>query len=335
MGRHGGGSRSDGSRRSSSRSGGLRSSRTSVSRNSTQSFSGCYNRSYYYKGNYYPYYTTDPSFGVKKSFTVTKTVFTIIITVQFLAMITSMTIFSGSSIISIGGKVDGNPQRIKIIDEIDLLTPSEEEKTLSLLHQVYEKSGMPVTIITDDFEWKQNYSDIQIYSEELYYAMGMEETAMVILFTREDIGSFTDWEFDIYCGDDTVRCLSDDTFDPLVSSFYKSMANQDLYYALDYSWNTIMEELAKKTFPSFLLYIILFYAVILFIIFKISFSINKKRKHAEKYFHEHPEMLNNQPMTLYSECPGCGAQNTTMSETCSYCGSVLKLTDGNITFVKP
>ena len=40
-------------------------------------------------------------------------------------------------------------------------------------------------------------------------------------------------------------------------------------------------------------------------------------------------------MTLYSECPSCGASNTAQSETCSYCGTLLKIGDGNVKFVGP
>jgi hypothetical protein len=48
-------------------------------------------------------------------------------------------------------------------------------KIVELFDEVYEESGMPVTLYTDDFKWKAHYSSLEVYSEELYYAMGMDE----------------------------------------------------------------------------------------------------------------------------------------------------------------
>ena len=73
----------------------------------------------------------------------------------------------------------------------------------------------------------------------------MDETAMVILFTQEDIDGVVDWEYDMYCGDDMVKCLSNGTFDELVDTFQKSMEKKNLYYALDDSWNLVKKDLAK------------------------------------------------------------------------------------------
>lgn len=334
MGRHGGGSRSGGSRSRSSSSRSHSGSRSRGSSSSVKSsktpFRGCYNRSYYYRGRYHPYYTTDATFGTNSGFNVFKLIIAIFITIHMLLMLCTM----GFSMISFGSKVDGNPDRIAIVDNIDILTPDEENKTLELLHDVYDKSGMPITIITDDFTWKDYYANIETYSEELYYTIGMDETAMVILFTQDDVGDFIDWEYDVYCGDDTVNCLSDETFDEFLDIFQKSMSKQDLYYALDYSWNAVIEDLAKTNVnPAgipVLIFILCFYSI--FYIFL--FGGNRKKKQAAKYFKEHPEMLNTEPMRLYSECPNCGASNTAMSETCPYCGSILKLSDANVVFVK-
>ena len=226
MGRHGGGSRSGGSRSRSSSSRSHSGSRSRGSSSSVKSsktpFRGCYNRSYYYRGRYHPYYTTDATFGTNSGFNVFKLIIAIFITIHMLLMLCTM----GFSMISFGSKVDGNPDRIAIVDNIDILTPDEENKTLELLHDVYDKSGMPITIITDDFTWKDYYANIETYSEELYYTIGMDETAMVILFTQDDVGDFIDWEYDVYCGDDTVNCLSDETFDEFLDIFQKSMSKQ-------------------------------------------------------------------------------------------------------------
>lgn len=332
MGRHGGGSRSGGSRSSGSRSGsGSRGGGSSV-RTSKTPFRGCYNRSYYdRRGCYHRYYTSDVNFG-KKSGWNAGTIFALIfITIHMLIMIGGF----AAGIVNFGKKVNGDVSRIKIVDTVDVLTAEEEEKTRSLLIEVYQASGMPVTVYTDTFEWKQHYTSLEVYSEELYYQMGFDENAMIILFTTDNSTTFYDWEYDIYCGDETTACLSDDAFDKLLANFQKGMATQSLYQALEYSWNSVMGDLAKTTvnwsgLPAVIM-ILAFYGIFYFAILGSS----KKSNDAYRYFKENPDKYEPTPMTLYSECPSCGASNTDQSETCSYCGTLLKIGDSNVKFVKP
>lgn len=61
----------------------------------------------------------------------------------------------------------------------------------------------------------------------------------------ESNDDFYDWEYDIYCGDETITCLSDDVFDELLNNFQKGMASQDLAKALNYAWRTVIDDLAK------------------------------------------------------------------------------------------
>ncbi len=58
------------------------------------------------------------------------------------------------------------------------------------------------------------------------------EDAMIILFTVGDNADFYDWEYDMYCGDDTIKCFSDEAFDTLLENFRKGMAKQDLSLSL-------------------------------------------------------------------------------------------------------
>ena len=325
MGRHGGGSRSGGSRGGSrSRSGsGSRSGGSSGIRTSKKPFRGCYNRSYYHRGRYYPYYTSDPKFGTKKGILFSNIVSILFLTLHMLFMVGGACI----ALIHVGEKVDGNPERIQIMDEIDILSPQEEDKLIDLFYDIYDKSGMPITLITDDFEWKEHYENIEPYAEELYYGISMDEAAMLILFTQADVNGFTDWEYDMYCGDDTVKCLSDATFEKLLDTFQKSMAKQDLYYGLDYSWNAIMNDLAKTSFDPSFGYIMAFLLFLYGMMYYFTLNTCIKRRNAVKYFSKNPEMLNPQPMMVYNECPNCGAPNSTMAETCPYCGSVLRLSN--------
>ncbi|MDD6656073.1 MAG: TPM domain-containing protein [Lachnospiraceae bacterium] len=331
MGRHGGGSRSGGSHRSSSsRSSGGSRSGGSGSRTSSKPFAGCYNRSYYDRsGRLHTYYTSNKNFGTKSAWNF-GIIFTLIfITCHMLIMLAAF----GSTLISFGSKVSGNPDRIYIEDTANVLSDQEEQDVLELLKDVYDASGMPVTVYTDDFSWKDHYDSLEIYSEELYYGIGFDEDAMIILFTVDNSNDFYNWEYDIYCGDDTTKCLSDATFDALLDNFQKGMASQDLAKALEYAWNSVMDDLAKTRIHwsqlPVLVFILLFYAIFYFAIL----GGTRKQNAAYKYFKANPEKLSNTPMTLYSNCPSCGASNAAQNEVCPYCGRLLKISGGNTKFV--
>lgn len=78
------------------------------------------------------------------------------------------------TLFNFGGKVDGYSSRIFIEDNSNLLNEEQEEKILNLFYKVYEKSGMPVTLYTTNFDWRNYYNSIETYSEELYYKIGMD-----------------------------------------------------------------------------------------------------------------------------------------------------------------
>lgn len=334
MGRHGGGSRSGGSHRSSSsRSGGgsRRGGSGSRVRTSKTPFRGCYNRTYYdRRGRVHILYTDNKDFGTKSGWNVGKIIMLVFVTLHMCFMIASV-IFSS---ISLGNKINGDSKRIMIQDNADVLTEQEETKILQLLHQVYEKSGMPVTVYTDDFSWKEHYTSLEVYSEELYYRIGIDEDAMIILFTEDDSTNFYDWEYDVYCGDDTEKCFSDAVFDDFLENFQKGMAGQKLSLALQYSWNAVMDDLAKtkvdKSLIPALLSILVFYGIFYVAIL----ASMKKQNDAYRYFRDNPEKFSEQPMVMHSECPNCGASNSEQAEVCPYCGTLLKISDGKATFVK-
>ena len=334
MGRHGGGSRSGGSSRSSSSrsSGSSRGGRGSGIKTSSRPFAGCYNRSYYDRfGRLHTCYTNNAEFGTKSAWNFGIVFALVFITCHMLIMVGAF----GSMIVDFGGKVSGNPERIFIKDNANLLTDQEEQSVLKLLKDVYDVSGMPVTVYTDDFSWKNHYDSLEVYSEELYYGIGFDEDAMIILFTAENDDGFYDWEYDMYCGDDTTKCLSDATFDTLLNNFQKGMASQNLAQALDYSWKSVMDDLAKTKINGSGIFILVFLLLFYGLFYAAILGGTKKQNAAYRYFKKNPDQLSNNPMTLYSDCPNCGASNATQNEVCPYCGSLLKISDGNTKFVKP
>lgn len=230
MGRHGGGSRSGGGGGGSRSGGGSRGGGGSSSRSSSRPFQGSYNRSYYdRRGRYHSYYTTNRNFGTSSGSNIGLIFALVFVTFHMCVMLSG---FVGSGI-HFGGKVNGEISRIGIEDNADILSVEEEMAIIKTFQKVYDASGMPITLYTDDFSWMNHYNSLEVYSEELYYSMGFEEDAMVILFTAEDLDGFYDWEYDMYCGDDTEKCFSDDAFDTVLANFQKAMAQEDLVKALD------------------------------------------------------------------------------------------------------
>ncbi len=249
-----------------------------------------------------------------------------------LTMVTSLVVTSTE----FSGKVEGDKSRIFIEDNADLLTDSEEQEILALFHEVYEASGMPITLYTDDFSWKNYYKSLEVYSEELYYQSSLDEDAMLILFTADCVNGFDDWEYDMYCGYDTTKCFSDAAFDKLLSNFQKAMAGQNLAKALDYAWNSVMNDLGKTKMNAegilMLPFLLLFYGIFYYVILGNTGKANA----AYKYFKENPDKLSMTPMTtIYSVCPNCGAANDTGGANCQYCGSLLKMQEGNTQYVNP
>ena len=333
MGRHGGGSRSGGcSSSSSSRSSGGSRGGGSGTRTSSKPFVGCYNRSYYDRaGRLHTCYTSNEDFGTKSAWNVGIIFALIFITGHMLIMVGAF----GATMFDFGGKVSGNPDRIFIEDNANVLTDNEEQDILELLKEVYDASGMPVTVYTDDFSWKSHYNSLEVYSEELYYRIGFDEDAMIILFTADNSDGFYDWKYDMYCGDDTTKCLSDATFDKLLNNFQKGMASQSLAKALDYAWNSVIDDLAKTKVTWSEIPILVFLALFYGVFYAVLLGGTKKQNDAYRYFKQNPDKLSNKPMTLYSDCPSCGASNAMQSEVCPYCGSLLKISDANVEFVKP
>lgn len=367
MGRHGGGSRSGGSSRSSRSSGGSRSGGSST-RSSSSPFVGGYNRSYYdRRGRYRSYYTTDRYFGTKSGWSVGIIFALIFITVHMCVMLFG----SLSTSVFLGRKVNGDVSRIFIEDRANILNAAEEREVIELFQEVYDKSGMPITLYTDDFDWKDHYYSLEAYSEELYYKIGYDEDAMIILFTQEEEDDFVDWEYDMYCGDDTIKCFSDESFDLLLSNFQKAMSRQDLAEALDYAWNSVIDDLAKIKISGYAVIITLALGAFYSIFYIAILSGVKKQNEAYKYFKENPDQLSsdtvysNVPSTpstpsygyssnttsyngyssgttytapestsqkMYSRiCNSCGISSDGTEKVCSFCGAILDAKNNNST----
>lgn len=334
MGRHGGGS-SGGGRSSGGRSGGGSRSggRSSGVKTSDRPFRGAYRRSYYRRGRYYHFYTNNPNYGTKSGWNFGTIVILLFITFHMIAMCSGMLLSS----IDFGSKVNGDRNFIRIEDNIDILTYEEEDEVLELFQKIYDKSGMPVMLYTDNFDYQDYYYSIENYSEDLYYNRTMAEDSMIILFTCEEVdngaGIKNEWKYDFYCGDDTMDCLSDAEFDKLLDNFQKMMYRDDLVEALDYSWNSIMDDLAETELSFALLPIVLFLVFFYGMFYVAILSGVFKQNAVYKYYKEHPEELSMQRCTgdeeIYPEpffeitCPNCGARITSDNKTCRYCGTNL------------
>lgn len=329
MGRHGGGSSRGGSHGHSSSRSSFRSSSSSRGGSSIRTstsipFHGCYNRSYYdRRGHYHTYYTSDVRCGTRSGWSFGIIFALVFITIHMLIMISGF----GANAVDFGVKVKGDKSNIKIVDNTNMLNEQEEIKVKNLFEKVYEKSGMPVALYTTDYQWKNHYTSIEVYSEVIYYQNFKDENSMVILFSSENIDGFFDYEYDFYCGDNTIKCLKDNDFDNLIFDFHKGFinSNYNISDALDYSWDLCMDDLAKTKINFTSLGIVALLLGFYSIFYIAILGGMKKKNQVYKYYKENPDKLDDKPMTTLLKCPSCGGSNTLKEEKCPYCGNVLKI----------
>lgn len=298
MGRHGGGSCSGGRSGGSSRrsSGGSRRSGSSGHsvRYSKRPFHHCYNRSWIDRhGRTHAYYTSDAAYGTRPpNWTAVKFI-SIALVIHMCFMLWGL----APQVFEFGGKVNGDPSRIMIHDEIDIMDARSEARTMQLFERIYAKSGMPVALFTTDFSWQEYYDSIEILSEDLYYQLSMDEDAMVIVFSADDTDNFAYWEYDMYCGDLTTKCLSDRLFDELLDNFQKALYHSNLTEALEHAWESVMNDMGRTTINWFMMPVLLavlgFYAI--FIGTGIAGAIRQQR--AYEYFTENPGALSRTMMS--------------------------------------
>ena len=296
MGRHGGGSSRGGGGGGRSRSGGGSSRRGRGSyRSSSTPFVGAFNRTYIdRRGRVRRHYTNDPDFGIKRPGGVGAWISFAFITLHMVGMFIGLS----AALISVGEKVNGDRANIYILDQAELLSEYEEREILSLFESVYEKSGMPVALVTDTFNWRDRFESIEACSEYWYYTQTMDEDAMVVFFAVDYPIEYTDWEFDIYCGDETVKCLSDDLFYRLVESLRKAAYSRALCEALTLSFTTTIDEMGASRLVGVSILAIVPFLLICYSLFYFAILRGRRaNKDALRYFQEHPESLSRAPMT--------------------------------------
>ena len=331
MGRHGGGSRSGGGgSRSSSRSGG--GSRRSGLRTSRKPFTGSYNRTYYTRsGRCVKYYTNNKYFGVRepKFWHILLPVIPVAIIMIICTLVMGVTV---------GHKVHGNINRIMIDDKLDILSGADEVEIINLFKDVYEESGMPITLVIRDYSIRQHYSSLEYLSEELYYQISQDEDACLILFLIDTENphpnGWYDWKYDVYCGDDTVPCFSDELFDKFLDEFQSGLATQNLKEALYIGWQSVIYDMAEISFNPAVLIVTI--PTVLHVLFIVSISYLPRyirEKTAYKYFKEHPEMLEGVRRVIKKKCPNCNASNSEGKDNCAYCGTLLTEVKGNIEYI--
>lgn len=292
MGRHGGGSRGGGG--GGSHGGGGSSGGGGRSSHSTTPRAGYFNRCYYTRrGRYVSYYCADPTFGTKRGITVGDVVSLVFITVHMCLMLGG---FVGSALF-FGQPVDGDRSNIAIYDQIDLLNERDEQSLLSLFERVYQKSGMPVFVVTDDFGWRNEFYSIEACSEYYYYTQTLDEDAMIVFFAADESKGFYDWEFDIYCGDLTEKCLSDADFDKLVEDVRKNAYSKGLTGALTAAFEDAIPEMARFKLDGDPMLLIIIPVICLFYsLFYVSIIGGiKRRNEAYEYFQQHPEAMSTVP----------------------------------------
>lgn len=192
----------------------------------------------------------------------------------------------------------------------------------------------------------EEYESLYDYAKEIYNKRIKNEDSMLIIVAadKEDTIRYglpciyiSRWEYVIYRGDNTVKCISYDEYDKLINEFEKTMAENDknVTYALKQSWNSIMDEIGELNLQlSNILYIsckiifningiILFYCFYIWLtLSSLDVFLNNK---IYEYYKANPDKLSMTLIRYYNYCQHCGAPNKTQSETCLHCGHSLKI----------
>ena len=300
-------------------------------RTSKAPFPGCYDRSYYdRRGNFHSYYTNDSTVGTSGC-----TEFSAIAALLFFGCIFYFVInVILDQHITERPKINGDSSQILIADNIDILTTSEEAKLEELLHEIYKKSGIAVTIYTDNLKWREEYETIEEYSKQLYYNLGNSQNRLLVLYSTEVDGYP---EYDFFRGKETAICLTDDLLLRLKDCFHKGLYSMDPSDALIYAFHSIMDELAETSVDWDMMYDLVVATV--FLSFFFAFPIHSlftsirtalHNNAAYRYYKKNKEKLSYIPVVLYNSCPNCAAPNSTQSQTCSYCNSLLKVSNTSI-----
>lgn len=331
MARHSSGSRSGGSSHSSSHRSG---SRSGGSRSSSTPFAGSYNRSYYDRhGRFHSYYTTNKFFGVPGKSSALPLILTLVfVTLHMVLMLGGFVLAS----FEISTKIDGPKERIYIEDNINVVTSEEEERLISLFEEVYEKSGMPVALLVDDYRVARHYDSIEIYAEQEMYSVARDEESMLIVFLVDfSDPDFIDWHYDFCCGDNTIKCLPDGMYYDLTETFYRAMSGGSLPVAIEESFNRVMDRFDSIRVGDSMVFVVIPFLAFIYGIFYVAIFKNiRKAKDAERYFRDNPHKLEEAPVRIYAVCPACGGSNSRAEEKCPYCGSLLIQSEDNVTYVR-
>lgn len=301
-------------------------------------FQGCYDRSYYSLfGKYHRIYTNDKDFGTTSGLNF----FIVMILAFFLFVAIGAISGTINTAFTYREKIDGNSSRILIADNIDVLTESEEAEILEVLQEVYNKSGIAVTVYTDDFDWHNTYDHIESYSKRLYYSIGVDETGLLLFYSTDPDADFFRCDFDFYYGDDTTAWATYQLKDKLWDNFTQKLSGSNLGEAIHSSFASILEDLTifavnsdfMPLFMPTLLFVVLFmgsFGCLLFVAF-----IDVKQISAHRYFKKHPDQLSYEPLFFHSTCPSCGASNPAHGKTCPFCNTLLIITDKDKKYVSP
>lgn len=93
-------------------------------------------------GKFHQCYISSSEFGAKSGWNAGIIFALVFVTLHMAIMLSAV----AASMFTFGSKVNGDKERIFICDQADILSETDEEEVLELLEEVYDASGMPVTI---------------------------------------------------------------------------------------------------------------------------------------------------------------------------------------------
>ena len=143
---------------------------------------------------------------------------------------------------------------VKLEDNLNVFDQSDA--LMNAVQKFYETTGIPVTIVTGDNSWKDNYNSLENYAYDLYVQRYTDEDHWVIVYTTDGAEDFERWYFEGMQGDNTDDILTREVTDKFNTNLTKYImnANYSESQAFAQAFSDIMPGIMKVEFhPGFTL----------------------------------------------------------------------------------
>jgi len=133
-----------------------------------------------------------------------------------------------------------------------------------------------------------------------------------------------DWKFETVVGDDTTSALGTKRENYMTERLQNNLWSNEENPALGIqtSFEELIEYSQTTHIDWYSIFVASFIICIFIVVFVIAVHGYRKSMDEYNYVQMYPESIKN-PEHYHLQCPNCSAPNTTLEDSCAYCGTVL------------